>query len=198
MRPAGAAGPFVQRHLQHLRRVQRAPLGELLDLRLAGEPVGDDQGASLRASRTAGSRRCSAIAHGDLVVPVLEAERPGQPAAARVEDLEVEAHALESFRSALMPITASWWQWPCTIALRSQLRDVPVVGGFSQELAQGQHQVLEALGVEVVGASGSEARRGMPRRSSARARRSASPSRSCGRSSASIRRQNSFAVSSIP
>src|SRR5919109_4350557 len=38
-----AVGPVIERHLDHLGGVERAAVGELLDLGLAGEAVGDQQ-----------------------------------------------------------------------------------------------------------------------------------------------------------
>src|SRR5581483_10908541 len=71
----------VQRHLQHLRRVQRPPARGLFDLLLTAEAVGDQQRV-VAGGAGRGQELLLADLHRHVVVLGLEAERAGHAAAA--------------------------------------------------------------------------------------------------------------------
>ena len=85
--------PF-NRHLQHLRQVQRPALRSLRDLLAATEAVDDDQPVG-RGLADGGKEFEFADGHGDVVFAVFEAEGASHATAARGGSLEVDAEAAE-------------------------------------------------------------------------------------------------------
>ena len=136
------AGSVIECDLQDLCEVKAAPLGVLVDLLAAGEAV--SRSRTHRRSpcgRAAGSAR-SPDRLADLARLGDEAERAGHPAAARLEDLGVDAHlrehrllALEIEERLVMAVTT------CTIAFRSRRGEREVLGLLHEHLAE-QHRAL--------------------------------------------------------
>src|SRR5205823_11563455 len=93
-------GRAPMRELQHLGQVERAPSGALLDLRLAREPVRDDEDIAVAATNRR-EERAFAARDGDVVVAFLVAPGAGHAAAAAVRALDIEAHLLEQLPKRL-------------------------------------------------------------------------------------------------
>src|SRR5581483_7847458 len=95
VRAGRTARAVLARELQHLRDVEGTPAGlPLLDLRLAGEPVGHDDRLVVELAHLREQALLAAL-HRDLVVALLEAPRAGEPAAAGLERLHLDAHLLQ-------------------------------------------------------------------------------------------------------
>src|SRR5581483_9658883 len=88
--------------LHDLRDVQRLAADALLDLRLAREPVGDDERLAVRLAHLREERALAARLR-DLVVAGLVAPRSRHAAAAAVEDLDLDPHRLEQLLLRLDP-----------------------------------------------------------------------------------------------
>ena len=126
----------MNRHLEHLRHVQRARsvISWIWCLQLNPSAT---ISVSLAASRTFGISLLLADLPRDLVVPGLEPERAGQAAAAGVGDLVESCPALVELLLGAIPITALWWQCPWTIA-RRRSGGTRSPGASPEEFGQGE------------------------------------------------------------
>ena len=97
----------------------------LLDLGAAAETVGQDQG--LRSSGPDGGQENPfGAGHGDVIVAGFEAEVPGQAAAARVEDVQVDPGVgQQAAVRACGSTDATPWQYLDQSTTTAALQDCP-------------------------------------------------------------------------